>query len=185
MATNNIMRLSATQFENMNQSGLHGVTLVYRSVNKYGEIHESAVFLSGEDFTPTSGAQEEIFRVWKNVVRCHWDVKLVEMGLKEDNGGIATKLRSGCPAAVVFVKKDGTTAKRIDLSQSVWSRIGLLPTKKDAEKTNRDYKKTMHRAAVASFKALTYEWVFVAEEAEEKPADKKPANKKPADKKAA
>ena len=155
-----ISKFSATQFENLNVNNLPGVTLVYRSTNRDGETHESAVNFSGEEYTPTSRKQDEIFRVWKNVVSTFWNVKILEASLKADNGGIATKLRSSTPAAIIVRTMDGKHAERWDVAASIWSRIGLMPTKRDMEDCARDYKKKMHKATKASFDALNFRAKF-------------------------
>ena len=56
--------------------------------------------------------------------------------------------------------------KRFDLEESVWAKIGLVPTKKDFERTARDYKKAIHAAAKASFDALGFR-VALPREAEQ------------------
>lgn len=89
-----ISRYNSVQFENLDLNKLAGVTLVYKSVNKDGDTHFSGLNFAGDEFTPADGTQDEIFRVWKNVVATFWNVKAVEAGLREDNGGIASKLRS-------------------------------------------------------------------------------------------
>jgi len=155
-----ISKFSANQFENLNESALTGVTLVYRSVNRAGEIHESAVNFTGDDYLPQNRKQDEIFRVWKNVVSTFWNVKILEASLKADNGGIATKLRSSTPAAIIVRTADKKQAERWDVEASIWQRIGLVPTKRDMEECTREYKKKMHKAAKASFDALNFRAKF-------------------------
>lgn len=155
-----ITKFSAPQFENLNVNDLAGVTLVYRSTNRDGETHESAVNFSGEEYIPKNRKQDEIFRVWKNVVSTFWNVKILEASLKTDNGGIATKLRSSTPAAIIVRTADGKHAERWDVAASIWSRIGLVPTKRDMEDCARDYKKKMHKATKASFNALNFRAKF-------------------------
>ena len=96
----------------------------------------------------------------KNVVLTFWNAKIIEAGLKADNGGIALKLRSTTPAAIIVRTANGK-AEEWDIEGSVWSRIGLMPTKKDIEACKgKEGKKKMHRAAVASFDALNFRVKF-------------------------
>ena len=125
-----ISRYNSVQFENLNANELVGVTLVYKSVNRDGETHYSGLNFAGDEYTPKDKTQDEIFRVWKNVVATFWTVKAVEAGLREDNGGIASKLRSGTPAEIIVRTSDCKVSKKWDVEGSVWSRIGLVPTKK-------------------------------------------------------
>ena len=153
-------KFNANQFANLNRSNLLGVTLIYRRVNKEGVTEESAINFSGEGFTPENRKQNEVFKVWKNVVLTFWNAKIIEAGLKADNGGIALKLRSTTPAAIIVRTANGK-AEEWDIEGSVWSRIGLMPTKKDIEACKGKVgKKKMHRAAVASFDALNFRVKF-------------------------
>ena len=170
-----ISKFSATQFENMNENAklnLVGVTLVYRSTNSKGETHENAVNFAGEEYEPKDRKQDEIFRVWKNVVSTFWNVKILEAGLRKDNGGIATKLRSTTPAAIIVRTADKKEVERWDVAASIWQRVGLVPTKKDMEECAREYKKKMHKACVASFNALNFRAKFD----DDKLPELKPAN---------
>ena len=174
-----ISKFSSVQFESMSmeqKKNLLGVTLVYRSTNRQGETHESAVNFAGEEYEPKNNTQDEVFRVWKNVVQTFWNVKILEAGLKKDNGGIATKLRSSTPAAIMVNTSDKKLAEKWDIEASIWSRVGLVPTKKDMEECAREYKKKMHRAATASFTALNFRAKFedikAPEEEAETPAKK-------------
>jgi hypothetical protein len=155
-----ITKLNTKQFEAANQSELKGVTLVYKSTNKDGETHESAVNFAGEGYTPANNTQDEIFKSWKNVIQTFWSTKMLEAGLRTDNGGIATKLRNTTPAAIVVRTNNGKTARRWDVEASIWQRIGIVPTKRDMEEANRDYKKKMFKAAKASFDALQFRAQF-------------------------
>lgn len=78
-----------------------------------------------------------------------------ELKLRESNDGIRSKFRASIPTEIIFRASNGD-AKRFPLETSVWSRIGLVPTKKDFERTNRDYNKAIHNAAKASFDALGF-----------------------------
>lgn len=164
-----ISRFNSVQFENLNVNELTGVTLVYKSVNSDKETHYSGLNFSGDEFVPADKSQDEIFRVWKNVVATFWNVKAVEAGLRADNGGIASKLRAGTPAEIIVRTADSKVAKRWDVEGSVWSRIGLVPTKRDLECAARDFKKKIHAATKASFDALKFRLNF--EEVVAKAAD--------------
>lgn len=155
-----ISRFNAVQFEQMNVNEVVGVTLVYKSVNREGETKFSALNFAGDEFVPKNATQDEVFRVWKNVVSTFWNVKAVEAGLREDNAGIASKLRAGTPCEIVVRCADAKLAKRWDIEGSVWTRIGLVPTKKDLEACQRDYKKKIHAATKASFTALKFRLNF-------------------------
>ena len=106
-----ITRLNSVQFEAMNVNEMVGVTLVYKSVNRDGETHFSGLNFAGDEYTPKDKTQDEIFRVWKNVVATFWTVKAIEAGLRVDNGGIASKLRAGTPAEIIVRTSDGKRLK--------------------------------------------------------------------------
>ncbi|MFK2337453.1 hypothetical protein ACIXNI_23820, partial [Bacteroides fragilis] len=147
-------------------NGLKGVILVYKSTDRDGNEKETAQQFFGADYEPKDKTQDEIFRVWKNVVMTFWAVKAEEIKLREANDGIRSKLRATTPCAVIFRTEKGETVKRFDLEESVWAKIGLVPTKKDFERTARDYKKAIHAAAKASFDALGFR-VALPREAEQ------------------
>lgn len=157
-----ISRFSSVQFENTNVNELNGVTLVYQSINKNNEVRQSAINFDGDEYCPINDTQDEIFRVWKNVVSTFWEVKAVEAGLRVDNGGISSKLRSGTPCSIIIRSKGSKGCKTWDIESSVWSRIGLVPTKKDLEVCARDFKKKIHAATKASFDALSFRLNFAA-----------------------
>lgn len=148
-------KLNAEQFANL-VNGLKGVILVYKSVDREGNEKEAAQQFFGADYEPKDKTQNEIFRVWKNVVMTFWAVKAEEIKLREANDGIRSKLRATTPCAIIFRTANGEMVKRFDLEESVWAKIGLVPTKKDFERTARDYKKSIHAAAKASFDALGF-----------------------------
>lgn len=158
-------KLNAEQFANL-VNGLKGVILVYKSVDREGNEKEAAQQFFGADYEPKDKTQNEIFRVWKNVVMTFWAVKAEEIKLREANDGIRSKLRATTPCAIIFRTANGETVKRFDLEESVWAKIGLVPTKKDFERTARDYKKAIHAAAKASFDALGFR-VALPKEAEQ------------------
>ena len=162
MAT--ITRYNSVQFSEVSNNQLAGVSLVYRSVRKDGTVTETCIHLGGAEFVPANGTADEVFRVWKNALKIHWDAKKSEAGLKVDNGGIAVKLRTSTPAEIVVRKADGKTVFRWDAESSIFARVGIMPTAKDLLELNRDYKKKMHKAAAASFAALKTKFEFDAAE---------------------
>lgn len=164
-----ITRYNSVQFSEVSNNQLAGVALVYRSVRKDGTVVESCIHLGGADFVPANGTEDEIFRVWKNALKLHWDAKREESALKVDNGGIAVKLRASTPAEIVVRKADGKTALRWTGEDSIFARVGIMPTAKDLQELARDYKKKMHKAAQASFKALKLKFKFDAAETVEQP----------------
>ena len=148
-------RLNSEEFVNL-VNGLKGVILVYKSTDRDGNEKETAQQFFGADYEPKDKTQDEIFRGWKNVVMTFWAVKAEEIKLREANDGIRSKLRATTPCAVIFRTEKGETVKRFELEESVWAKIGLVPTKKDFERTARDYKKAIHAAAKASFDTLGF-----------------------------
>lgn len=156
------IKLNAEQFANL-VNGLKGVILVYKSVDREGNEKEAAQQFFGADYEPKDKTQNEIFRVWKNVVMTFWAVKAEEIKLREANDGIRSKLRATTPCTIIFRTANGETVKRFDLEESVWAKIGLVPTKKDFERTARDYKKAIHAAAKASFDALGFRVALLRE----------------------
>lgn len=157
-------KLNAEQFENLENSA-KGVLLVYTSQDG----KKTAQHFLGAEYEPVDKSQNEVFRVWKNVLITFWTVKKEELKLRESNDGIRSKFRASIPTEIIFRASNGDT-KRFPLETSVWSRIGLVPTKKDFERTNRDYNKAIHAAAKASFDALGFR---VALPKDEKAEDKK------------
>ena len=143
-------KLNAEDFKELENSA-KGVLLVYTSQDG----KKTAQQFFGAEYEPTSKSQNEIFRVWKNVLITFWAVKKEELKLRESNDGIRSKFRASIPTEIIFRASNGDT-KRFPLETSVWSRIGLVPTKKDFERTERDYKKAIHAAAKASFDALGF-----------------------------
>lgn len=160
MAT--ITRYNSVQFSEVSNNQLAGVALVYRSVRKDGTVTETCIHLGGAEFVPENGTADEVFRVWKNAIKIHWDAKRSEAGLKVDNGGIAVKLRASTPAEIIVRKTDGKTVLRWDAESSIFARVGIMPTAKDLQELTRDYKKKMHKAAKASFDALKMKFEFEA-----------------------
>lgn len=162
MAT--ITKYNSVQFSEVSNNQLAGVALVYRSERKDGTVVETCIHLGGPEFVPENGTQDEIFRVWKNALKLHWDAKRSEAGLKVDNAGIAVKLRASTPTEIYVRKVDGRTAFKWDAESSIFARVGIMPTAKDLLELARDYKKKMHKAAQASFAALKTKFEFDAAE---------------------
>jgi hypothetical protein len=162
MAT--ITRYNSVQFSEVSNQQLAGVTLVYRSTDKDGNDKYSAVHLGGAEFVPENGTEAELFRVWKNAIKLHWDAKRQESGLKIDNGGIAVKLRASTPYEIVVRDEDGFVKLCWESEDSVFARIGIMPTARDLVQLERDYKKKLHKAAKASFEAMKLKFEFAAAE---------------------
>lgn len=110
----------------------------------------------GADYEATVKTQDEMFRVLRNVVTTFWEVKTKESLLRESNDGIRSKLRAGTPHRLIIRTSAGITVKIFDLDASVWARIGLMPTKKDLERSARDRKKYIHNATKALMEALNF-----------------------------
>ena len=68
----------------------------------------------------------------------------------------ARNSRATTPAEIIICEKSGNRIKKYDLTDSVWARIGLVPTKVDLEKSNRDFQKTIHAAAKAIRNAMNF-----------------------------
>ncbi len=125
----------------------------------------TAMHFSGADYEPTDKLQNELFRVLQNLVATHWDVKAKETALREANDGIRAKLRASTPAVIIVRSAKGETVQRYALEESVWARIGLIPTKKDLERSARDQKKYRHNATKAMMDALGFRLLPVSNEA--------------------
>jgi len=149
-------KLNAVQFAALS-SGFKGIMLVYNGANDT----QTAQHFFGADYEIKSGLkgkalEDDKFRVWKNVMLTFWSVKAEELKLREDNDGIRSKLRATTPSTIIFRDDKGNMVVSYALDQSVWAKIGLVPTKKDFERTARDYKKAIHAATKASFDALGF-----------------------------
>lgn len=169
MAT--ITNYNNEQFSQVSNKQLAGVSLIYHSTRRDGTESTTCTHFGGDEFLPQNATQKEVFRVWKNVIKLHWDAKRVETGLRVDNGGIKTKLRATNPAEIVVRLADGRVVFRWTREESIFARIGLMPTPKDLQELVRDYKKKMHKAAKASFDALKHKFAFEAAETEEMPTE--------------
>lgn len=145
-----IIKYSAQEFGAIGAPS--GVTLEY--AGKSGK--NSAIAFTGSDYTVTSGTQGEVLRVVKAVMLAHWLVKDKETALRINNDGIRSKLRATTPYRIHIVDVNGKKVKTYDLAQSEWAKIGLMPTTKDLERSMRDKKQYVHRAAVAMLEALHF-----------------------------
>lgn len=147
-----VQTLNSKQFDAIspNLSQHPGVILVYTGSTGT----QTALRFYGDDFTPKNGTQDEAFRCWKNIYTVFRTVKQTENELREKNDGIRSKLRAGTPSQVYFVTAEGKVVQTYELSDSIWKSVGLVPTKKDLEKTGRELKKAINDAARASFTAI-------------------------------
>lgn len=163
-------KLNKDQYANI--GSFAGIMLVYNSTNKEGEMVQTAQHFWGSDFEPADNSDNEIFRVTKNLVATIWHTIAEEKRLREDADGIRSKFRATTPSEIIICGANGGRIKRYDLTDSVWARIGLVPTKKDLEKSNRDFAKTIHSAAKAIRDAMNFAPNLAkAEKPAEKPAE--------------
>lgn len=173
-------KLNAAQYAAL-ASNFSGVVFVYNGAN--GE--PTAQHFFGADYEAKDKSQDELFRVVKNIMVTYWTVKSEELKLRESNDGIRSKLRASTPSRILINTANGEKVKNYELDESVWARIGLVPTKKDLERTARDYKKATHAAAKALFDALGFRVELPKEEKEatnkvkEKPAQTTASAEKP------
>lgn len=158
-----ISRLNAEQFAQLGAKG--GVTLEY--AGKDG--NNSAIAFFGADFEPKAKTQDEVLRVVKNVMLAHWTVKDKETVLRADNDGIRCKLRATTPYRIHIYTDNGEKIKVYDLADSEWAKIGLMPTKKDLERSTRDQKQYIHKASIAMLEALNFRLELPKEEKADKP----------------
>ena len=147
-------KLNKEQYANL--SAFAGVMLVYNSVNRDGETMQTGQLFSGKDFEPADKSDDEIFRVIKNMIATMWHTIAEEKKLRADADGIRSKFRATTPAEIIICDKSHSRIKHYDLMDSVWARIGLVPTKVDLEKSNRDFAKTIHAAAKAIRNAMNF-----------------------------
>ncbi len=146
-----ISKLNAEQFANM---AVNAAGVIFEYAGKDGK--NTAMHFFGDDYEATARTQDEMFRVLRNVVTTFWEVKTKESLLRESNDGIRSKLRAGTPLRLIIRTSAGSTVKIFDLDASVWARIGLMPTKKDLERSARDRKKYIHHATKALMEALNF-----------------------------
>lgn len=149
-----LSKLNKEQYANI--GSFAGIMLVYNSTNKDGELVQTAQHFFGADFEPADKSDNEIFRVIKNMVATMWHTIAEEKKLRADADGIRSKFRATTPAEIIICEKSGNRIKKYDLTDSVWARIGLVPTKVDLEKSNRDFQKTIHAAAKAIRNAMNF-----------------------------
>lgn len=147
-------KLNKEQYANL--SGYAGIMLVYKSVNRDGVTTETGQLFYGADFEPLNNSDDEIFRVIKNMVATMWRTIAEEKHLRESADGIRSKFRASTPAEIFICDKMGNRMKHYNLEDSVWARIGLVPTKVDLEKSRRDFQKTIHAAAKAIRDAMRF-----------------------------
>lgn len=164
-----ISKLNAEQFSAIGTE-FSGIMFVYASK----ENTETGLQFFGKDYTPADKTQDAVFEAVKNVIATFWAVKDKETALRESADGIRSKLRASTPSAIIIRTVDNGLVKKFDLSESVWARLGLVPTKKDLERSARDKKKAIHNAAKAIFEAMNFRVELQKEEKEE---SKKPAAK--------
>lgn len=164
-----ISKLNAEQTANQNANS-GGVLFVYNG--KDGA--NTALHFFGKDFEATEKTQNAMFEVIKNVVNTFWSVKEKETMLRDGADGIRSKLRASTPAEIIIRTATGELVKKFDLSDSVWARLGFVPTKKDLENSARDKKRAIHNAAKAICEAMNFR-VELPKEAvkEEKKEEKK------------
>ncbi|MCM1302204.1 MAG: hypothetical protein NC250_09080 [Alistipes senegalensis] len=146
-----ISKLNAEQFANM---AVNAAGVIFEYAGKDGK--NTAMHFFGADYEATVKTQDEMFRVLRNVVTTFWEVKTKEALLRESNDGIRSKLRAGTPYRLIIRTSAGVPVKVFDLDASVWARIGLMPTKKDLERSARDRKKYIHNATKALMDALNF-----------------------------
>ena len=147
-------KLNKEQYANI--GSFAGIMLVYNSTNKDGELVQTAQHFFGADFEPADMSDNEIFRVIKNMVATMWHTIAEEKKLRADADGIRSKFRATTPAEIIICEKAGNRIKKYDLTDSVWARIGRVPTNVDLEKSNRDFQKTIHAAAKAIRNAMNF-----------------------------
>lgn len=147
-------KLNKEQYANL--GAFAGVMLVYNSTNKDGELVQTAQHFWGKDFEPADNSDNEIFRVVKNLVATIWHTVAEEKKLRADADGIRSKFRATTPAEIIICDNRNSRIKKYDLTDSVWARIGLVPTKVDLEKSSRDFAKTIHSAAKAIRDAMNF-----------------------------
>lgn len=153
-------RLNAEQFAQFDNKSA-GIIFVYTAKNGT----QTAVHFFGKEFEPKKHEikdkndkqqENEFFRVWKNVVSMLWATKDAEMNFRKNNDGIRSKFRAGTPSKIIINSDKNETLKTYHMEESVWAKIGLLPTNKDIERTARDYKAAIHAATKASFETLDF-----------------------------
>jgi len=174
-----ISKLNADQTAQL-PANAAGIVLMFNG--KEGK--NTAMHFFGSDYEAKDKTQNELFRVLKNLVATHWEVKTKEAVLRESNDGIRSKLRASTPAQIIVCTASGEIVKKYDLDESVWAKIGLMPTKKDLERSARDQKTYQHNATKAMMDALGFRLLPISVEMPAPVANDKKTDKI-ADKKAA
>lgn len=146
-----ISKLNADQYANLSsiEAGI-----IFEYAGKDGK--NTGLIFFGKEYEATAKTQDEAFRVLKNVVATFWEVKTAETKLREANDGIRSKLRASTPFRIIVRTAKGDTLRNYALEDSVWAKIGLMPTKKDLERSAKDRKKYIHNAAKALMDALNF-----------------------------
>lgn len=146
-----ISKLNAVQFANLanNAAGV-----IFEYAGKDGK--NTAMHFFGADFEATAKTQDEMFRVLRNVVTTFWEVKTKEAILRKANDGIRSKLRASTPFQLIIRTSKGDTVRKFALDESVWAKLGFMPTKKDLERSASDRKKYIHDATKALMDALNF-----------------------------
>lgn len=147
-------KLNVDQFANV--GNFAGIMLVYTTVNKDGKTVSTSQHFFGKDFEPADKSENELFRVIKNTVAIMWHTTKKEKELRANADGIRSKFRAATPTDVIIHDQSGTCVEHDYLADSVWARIGLVPTKLDLERSSRDFEKGIHNAAKAIRDALKF-----------------------------
>lgn len=147
-------KLNADQFANV--GNFAGIMLVYTTVSKDGKTVSTGQHFFGKDFEPADKSENELFRVIKNTVAIMWHTTKKEKELRANADGIRSKFRAATPTDVIIHDQSGTCVEHDYLADSVWARIGLVPTKLDLERSSRDFEKGIHNAAKAIRDALKF-----------------------------
>jgi len=162
-------KLNAEQFANV--GNFAGIMLVYTTVNKDGKTVSTGQHFFGKDFEAADSSENEIFRVIKSVTGIIWHTTRKERELRESADGIRSKFRAATPSDVIIHDKTGMCIEHDYLTDSVWARIGFVPTKLDLERSNRDFEKAIHNAAKAIRDALKFKPNLSMPKPAEQPAE--------------
>lgn len=133
-------------------TNFRGILFVYNGK----EGANTSLHFFGKDYEAADKTQNSLFGAIKNVVSTFWAVKEEETKLREGADGIRSKLRASTPSAIIIRTAKGELVKHYDLTESVWARLGFVPTKKDMERSLRDKKKAIHNASKAIFDAMNF-----------------------------
>lgn len=147
-------KLNAEQFANVGIFA--GIMLVYSTTNKDGKTVNTGQHFFGKDFEPADSSEDEIFRVIKSLTAIIWHTTRKERELRVSADGIRSKFKAATPTDIIIHDKSGKCVEHDYLADSVWARIGFVPTKLDLERSNRDFDKAIHNAAKAIRDALKF-----------------------------